>query len=424
MKQGPLLIPPCSQDTKLQSATHNNNGPPTQRRAQNKSGRSAAPTSNKRGQASPIAPLISREATQPSTALDVPAPLSSQRLGKAAKSRETANAAAGSKRPVSKADMDDSTSSSNGIKKLKRGHGTTTVQKPAKQTARDSETRSKAKGQETPVIDVDGVKSKSAIQRKKTSKTGGKDEGVEAQHDGERQAKEGRQVAKAKRPKAKKAQADDRDVPVDRLLNLPTEMWIEVFSYLYPSELMRFGLCSKRIHAFVREQPFWAKISSAAGLPKPNKKFSSYYEVVRFHDEVVCEQCLGLSTPKHVAAARSDHPLPVQLDWNKQGQKIHLCRQCRGPYLTEFPQYDIADPNVIEEHEQTIGKTYAGKLYALSDEQLVGLPHKYQRNPHHWRAPPMRLYTIKAVQDFARLFHGGFMGLAETKKPFKPPRCR
>ncbi|KAG0261137.1 hypothetical protein DFQ27_003143 [Actinomortierella ambigua] len=447
-----LHTPPCSQDIALQptTLTPDDNGPSTSRRsARAKNGRRAASisTTQQTDEALPLTPPSSQETTpltkqrpnrvtrgkktatsssstlEADEAVEAPRPQKGKGKGKgkdgankgkgsAIKHQVPVVAARNSKRSSSKADLDDSTPPPNGTKKAKRGQGT----KTAPMADGDNEA---SPTQATPVIDGDGIKS-----RRKRAR--GVDKGKEVQHNDLQQTEEGGQVADAKQPKAKKAQAAaDHDVPFDPLLSLPMEMWIEVFSYLYPSELVKFGLCSKRTHAFVSEQPCWAKIATTAELPEPRRKFSSYYEVVRFHDEIVCEQCFSSSKPKQATIARSDRPLPVQLDWNKQGQKIHLCRQCRGPYLTEFPQYDAEDPNYYSDESQTLAKGLAAEAYALANEQLSRLPHEIKRNPHHLRGPPMRLYKIKTLRKFARNFHGGFMGMLLAKDVlFKYPRCR
>ncbi|KAG0225367.1 hypothetical protein BGW41_004720 [Actinomortierella wolfii] len=212
------------------------------------------------------------------------------------------------------------------------------------------------------------------------------------------------------------------NMPADHILNLPDELWLEVFSYLYPSELVKFSQCSKRIHAYVRQQPIWRKIAQVAELPLRKKNFAGLYEIVLYYSEVICEQCFSFSKPK--PSHGSDRPLVVQVHWNKHGHQTRLCRLCRADYFEKHPQYDVKDPNLYHFDYSQITKSDVLSAYRLSSEDTNRLPHETKRNPRGRNFAPMRLYNMKTVQEFVRRYHGGFLGLVEAKKPFLWPRYK
>ncbi|KAG0224812.1 hypothetical protein BGW42_004844 [Actinomortierella wolfii] len=303
--------------------------------------------------------------------------------------------------------------------------------KDAKEEAADGTPAKKTGRKRASKEDSGSHKSQQKAKRRRTSK---KDHDISEEAPGADNSDSRRNKNDAK-GKGKTVQKDGKDekeknqstelqhnMPADHILNLPDELWLEVFSYLYPSELVKFSQCSKRIHAYVRQQPIWRKIAQVAELPPRKKNFAGLYEIVLYYSEVICEQCFSFSKPK--PSHGSDRPLVVQVHWNKHGHQTRLCRLCRADYFEEHPQYDVKDPNLYHFDYLQITKSDVLSAYRLSSEDTNRLPHETKRNPRGRNFAPMRLYNMNTVQGFARRYHGGFLGLVEAKKPFLWPRYK
>lgn len=112
----------------------------------------------------------------------------------------------------------------------------------------------------------------------------------------------------------------------------------------------------------------------------------------------VCEGPLGRTAkPSPRGTYRFwDETGDIELD---DVQPIRLCDRCAS-----------------KDSGQILTKTDAKRRYAMTDADLVSLPHIEVRNPHYRRASDMKLFVRKYVKSAALRKHGGKEGLVKRRE--------
>ncbi|KAF9150685.1 hypothetical protein BG015_007494 [Linnemannia schmuckeri] len=243
---------------------------------------------------------------------------------------------------------------------------------------------------------------------------------------------------------------------------LPPELWTQVFSFLYPSQLSPIAAVNKTWRDLVHRLPIWRLISSEAGLLVRSKFFPEDYEWVPNHfvlvqekSQEICEECYK-RFPQHEV----ERVLPVRIvfdkfhnrnsnndgDGNNDNNRavlapgptpdimIQMCRPCRIDYYSKHPE---PIPKRLN-HFYWEGTSYkvtpridgntASLIYGLSTAYIRSLPFEnappsrssiheddddYQhRRGRHQQQRRMHIFQEPAVLQLARKVHGGDVGIA------------
>ncbi|KAG0261139.1 hypothetical protein DFQ27_003145 [Actinomortierella ambigua] len=228
------------------------------------------------------------------------------------------------------------------------------------------------------------------------------------------------------KPRCTRKGKETASTMTQNILGLPREMWLHIFSFLYPSEVTKLAHVSKGLARYVEELFPWHHIHRAAKLPTlspRSRKFRSHKAMVISFSDVVCEQCFAFSCP--TVGHSAVRPLPVRLVWNDHGKEIRLCQPCRRAYFEDHPDVDIADPvkRMIPSRDGAkILMRDAILYYRMPADSLYNIP--FETGYHRQYGTVYYLYDRSQVADAAACHHGGFIGLREEFRPFKYPHFR
>ncbi|KAF8925968.1 hypothetical protein BGZ47_002947 [Haplosporangium gracile] len=102
------------------------------------------------------------------------------------------------------------------------------------------------------------------------------------------------------------------------LKRVPAEIWEQIFSYLYPSQLSRISMVNKNLNSIVSLLGIWSRMFAIAYGPKAHlrpllgiPKFKSYMRFMCASSFHVCERCFDLT--EYNAGNLSKMPLPMPI---------------------------------------------------------------------------------------------------------------
>ncbi|KAG0065444.1 hypothetical protein BGZ89_008325 [Linnemannia elongata] len=253
-------------------------------------------------------------------------------------------------------------------------------------------------------------------------------------------------------------------------LQLPPELWTQVFSFLYPSQLGPIAAVNKTWKNLVQGLKIWRLISSKAGLLVRSKFFPADYEWIPDHfmlvqekSQEICEECfgrfelmkvervlpVGMVSDKFCTRSRNNNNNHGDGDSDSTDNNnsfalaaasvvpdimIQMCLPCRIDYFTKHPE-------PMPKHLDPF--YYGGTSYKIMpriDEYTAiltyGLPATYIRSLPFEYAPPSRtsihpdedgdllrsdgtrrltrMHILQEldVHQLARKVHGGDVGIA------------
>ncbi|KAG0371703.1 hypothetical protein BGX24_001307 [Mortierella sp. AD032] len=139
---------------------------------------------------------------------------------------------------------------------------------------------------------------------------------------------------------------------------VPPEIWEQIFSHLYPSQLSRMSMVNKNLNMIVSSLEVWSRMFYAAYGPKAQlrkltcipKTKSSYMIFMCASSLHVCEKCFGLIGYNTDKLYKLPLPIPVLLpkrstDVNKYlggrfdpNWTIRMCLLCRQGHISDFEE--------------------------------------------------------------------------------------
>ncbi|KAG0035333.1 hypothetical protein BGZ81_009829 [Podila clonocystis] len=186
---------------------------------------------------------------------------------------------------------------------------------------------------------------------------------------------------------------------------LPLEIWQQILSHLYPSQLARLCLVNKRFFDLVTNQPLWLTMYHTAfpkeilgllpGMPtsRSNMLFMCAYSFL------VCEQCFVHCSPKNLGRTQlASLPLKVYLPW--ASDYVKLCPQCR---IKHYEQYPEPVPEYVQGNRRS--RCDIRRLYSLDDSEIRTL----SRFGGGWEEIT---FSEEDALALARHIYGGDVGLA------------
>ncbi|KAG9073359.1 hypothetical protein KI688_001153 [Linnemannia hyalina] len=148
---------------------------------------------------------------------------------------------------------------------------------------------------------------------------------------------------------------------------VPPEIWEQIFSHLYPSQLSRMSMVNNNLNVIVSSLEVWPRMFYAAHGPKaqlrplmsiPRFK-SSYMMFMCALSLLVCEKCFGLTRHNADKLYKLPLPIPVLLprrstdaikyvgDRFDPNWTIRMCLPCRQGHISDLeepvPQLDLED---------------------------------------------------------------------------------
>ncbi|KAF8988350.1 hypothetical protein CPC16_010890 [Podila verticillata] len=186
---------------------------------------------------------------------------------------------------------------------------------------------------------------------------------------------------------------------------LPLEIWQQVLSHLYPSQLARLCLVNKRLFDLVTNQPVWSTMYHAA-FPKetldllPGMPTSrSYMLFMCAYSFLICEQCFVHCNPKDLGRKQlASLPLKVFLPW--ASDNVKLCPQCRVQHYEQYPE---PIPEYVRDNRRS--RCDIRRLYNLDDSEIRTLT----RFGGGWEEIT---FSEEDALALARHVYGGDVGLA------------
>ncbi|KAG0259363.1 hypothetical protein DFQ27_004105 [Actinomortierella ambigua] len=215
--------------------------------------------------------------------------------------------------------------------------------------------------------------------------------------------------------KALEQQQQQQQQETPALLNLAPELFANILSYLYPSEIAKLAMVSKQMYKLVERQPIWRRIMTIGNLPEPKIKFPTEMIVVLAYSDLVCEQCLSLSEMKR-GMKYSKRPLPMDLAWNPYHHPIRLCLPCRKTYYADHK----SELGLIGKGTQIL-KGDAEYTYQLTTDTLFSLHHETHVARRRFKQV-YYLFDEAQVQRLAYRVHGGQVGVEASRQGYVKPR--
>lgn len=195
---------------------------------------------------------------------------------------------------------------------------------------------------------------------------------------------------------------------------LPTEVWEQIFCYLYPSQLSRLSMVSKTFYTIVCSLAMWSRLFTSTFGPKKrlrpligiseSKSYMLYLCASSLH---ICENCNSLT--KYEAGLRSGLPLLVLVPAPTQstdeveylGERLNedwyfrMCLSCRQALPAEPVPREIAN------QQRPLG---------VLQQMYPG----YVLDPHHSYARNQLCREIDALRQM-RQKRGGDVGIEASK---------
>ncbi|KAG0209712.1 hypothetical protein BGX28_010006 [Mortierella sp. GBA30] len=207
-----------------------------------------------------------------------------------------------------------------------------------------------------------------------------------------------------------------QEVDAKPVAGLPQEIWEEIFSHLYISDLGTLAQGCKGLFKMVKQLPIWKQVWTRCQLPDPKRKFKSYMAVVAHYNDTICERCHSYSYPTRTEPA--DRPLPIKIMWYSLKRKVLICLRCRGRMLKSAMGNTTSAGHAKRPHKITLRG--AMEEYKLPREDMWDIP---SCGRSRWGEGP--LFDEDDVEAYALEYHGGYVGLECARdEDYPKPRRR
>ncbi|KAG0202000.1 hypothetical protein BGX33_009972 [Mortierella sp. NVP41] len=207
---------------------------------------------------------------------------------------------------------------------------------------------------------------------------------------------------------------------------LPPEMWNEVFTWLYPSELRVSAAVSKTWRELVQRHQVWRRICNKAHLgvrpgflPKDVEWRPDHFALVQALAHELCESCY-----RRYRQHKKDRILPVAITVNDVATKIQMCRNCRVSFYSKHPE---PIPKRLESFwwdnkkiTPRIDGYTASNFFGLEYSRFRSLPFENALPARTAHCGPSdervsRLYQEADILRIARHVYGGDIGITDFR---------
>jgi len=163
---------------------------------------------------------------------------------------------------------------------------------------------------------------------------------------------------------------------------VPVEVWEQILSYLYPSQLSRVSMVNKNFNSIVSLLEVWSRMFTIAHGPKAHlrpllniPKSKSYMTFMCSSSLHVCERCFGLTEYNAGNLSRLPLPIPILLprrstdattylgerfdpDWT-----VRMCLSCRQGHIL-----NLEEPFPRLAHKNQLNTLQLRRKYPCSQE--------------------------------------------------------